>query len=62
MVELHDRYGKLTHEMRDQFSAAGLDPVYPFNEGCIDFDIETNYCTKYTNLKRLDWIKRHATT
>ena len=59
-VELHDRILQLAGEMRDQFSAAGLDPVYPFNEGFADFDLESISCTKYTNPKRLDWIKRHV--
>jgi len=62
MVELHDRYDKLSQEMQKQFVAEGLDPVYPFNVGFADFDIESISCTKYQNPKRLDWIKRHATT
>jgi len=60
--EVDDRILQLTLEMQKQFVAEGLDPVYPFNEGFVDFDIETNSCTKYTNPKRLDWIKHHATT
>lgn len=60
--EVDDRILQLAGEMRDQFSAADLDPVYPFNEGFADSDIESISCTKYTNPKRLDWIKHHATT
>ena len=58
--EVEDRILQLAGEMRDQFVAEGLDPVYPFNGGFADFDLESISCTKYTNPKRLDWIKQHA--
>ena len=60
--EVDDRILQLLEELQKQFVAEGLDLTYPFNEGFVDFDIETNSCTKYQNPKRLDWIKRHATT
>ncbi len=60
--EVDDRILQLLGEMQDQFRAAGLDPVYPFNVDFADSDVESISSTKYTNPKRLDWIKRHATT
>jgi len=63
--EVDDRILQLAGEMQKQFVTEGLDPVYPFNVDFADFAdsyVESISGTKYTNPKRLDWIKRHATT
>lgn len=46
-------------QLEAQFDLAGLDIRTPFNNAANPYDLERN---KYTNPKRLDWIKRHANT
>lgn len=45
----------LLGDLRSQFISAGLDHVYPFNQGT-DYNEEKN---KYNNPQRLAWIKSH---
>lgn len=43
-------------ELTNSFLASGLCSEYPFNRCIVDFEKEN----KYTNPKRLAWIRQHA--
>ena len=43
-------------QLEAQFEEAGLSSMLPFNDATHRYALESN---KYTNPKRLDWIKRH---
>ena len=58
MLELDYRQEQeAKRQLEAQFDLAGLDIRTPFNNTANPYSEERN---KYTNPKRLDWIKRHA--
>lgn len=58
MLELSPQQeGQAKRQLESQFEMAGLDIKTPFNNAANPYSGESN---KYTNSKRLDWIKRHA--
>ena len=60
--ECADKHQECAEALRKQFLDEHLDTDYPFNVSASEFVCETEQDTKYTNPKRLEWIKRHATT
>ena len=61
MLELDSSHeeGQAKRQLEAQFDLAGLDIRTPFNNAANPYLEERN---KYTNPKRLDWIKHHANT
>ena len=58
MLELSPQQeGQAKRQLESQFEMAGLDIKTPFNNAANPYSGESN---KYTNPKRLDWIKHHA--
>lgn len=52
----HESGVSLKEEMKQQFEDAGLDIQYPFDAQSWDY---ANTVNKFTNPKRLAWIKNH---
>ena len=60
MLELDPSHkGQAKRQLEAQFDMAGLYIRTPFNNATNPYSEERN---KYTNPKRLDWIKHHANT
>lgn len=47
-------------DIQDKFSKAGLDQIYPFNDGSNPYGDEVKDDTVYKNPARLAWIEEHA--
>ncbi len=47
-------------EIREQFSFAGLDKDYPFNDDHFSYRLEADAFSIYQNPQRLAWIRKHA--
>ena len=58
MLELSPQQeGQAKRQLEAQFEEAGLSSMLPFNDATHRYALESN---KYTNPKRLDWIKQHV--
>ncbi len=55
-----DNYYYVLAEMEQQFMDAGLNKVYPFNNGADDYEGEKEGNNIPNNQKRLDWVRLHA--
>lgn len=54
-------YEDVISEMRDQFVNAGLDDIYPFNNGSgRDYDSEGKNDNMANNQTRMKWVRDHA--
>lgn len=47
-------------DIQDKFLDAGLDRIYPFNDGSNSYEDEVKDGTVYKNPARLAWIEEHA--
>ena len=56
-LDYSQEWRQAKRQLESQFDLAGLDIRTPFNNTANHYRLERN---KYTNPKRLDWIKRHA--
>lgn len=51
----------LEMEMKQQFTEAGLDRRFPFNDGCWqDYAHESDYGYRWRNTHRMKWVRDHA--
>lgn len=54
-------WAELDAEMMEQFSAAGLHSIYPFNHGrSASYCSASNHDRHYLNPRRIAWVKAHA--
>lgn len=47
-------------EMKEQFEAADLDRVYPFNSSDKHYQLEIETRTAWRNPERVAWVAKHA--
>lgn len=52
--------GQLANELEDQFEAAGLNHLFPFNDGEDGFSNEEETDTMHLNSRRIKWVRDHA--
>lgn len=50
----------LVDEMTDQFEAAELNLLYPFNDYGADYKQDSKSRTHHLNEKRIQWVRDHA--
>ena len=56
----HNERKQLTNELEDQFEAAGLNYLFPFNDGEEGFSNEEETDTMHLNPRRIKWVRDHA--